>query len=40
MDYLWYSIKALFDGVLPWANNAQKFFLNNVLHLTDSVDIR
>jgi len=40
MDYLWYSIKALFDGVLPWADNAQKFFLNNVLHLTDSVDIR
>ncbi len=34
IDYLWYSIKALFWWTLPWADNAKDFFFNNVLHLT------
>jgi hypothetical protein len=38
MDYLWYSFKSLFSGVLPWAENSKDFFFNNVLQITKSIE--
>ena len=33
-DYLWYSLKGLFTGVFPWAENPDTFFIQE--HLQDS----
>ncbi len=37
MDYLYYSLKALFTGTLPWAGSWSDFFFNNVLGISDGV---
>jgi len=37
MDYLYYSIKALFTGTLPWAGWWSDFFFNNILGISEWV---
>ncbi len=39
IDYLGYSIKWLFNWILPWANDAKTFFFSNVLHLTKDISV-